>query len=86
SHRTQTCAWGKVHQADVVLSRHAQIYRKCQKAMVALQADETFLDGYKLLVDQDLKVTTAISDPNGSVHCMADLTWFWTMDIPKDTQ
>ncbi|KIK73151.1 hypothetical protein PAXRUDRAFT_77333, partial [Paxillus rubicundulus Ve08.2h10] len=24
-----TRAWGKVHQADTVLSRHAQIYRKC---------------------------------------------------------
>ncbi|KIK92860.1 hypothetical protein PAXRUDRAFT_146425, partial [Paxillus rubicundulus Ve08.2h10] len=24
-----TCAWGKVHQADMVLSRHVQIYRKC---------------------------------------------------------
>ncbi|KIK72849.1 hypothetical protein PAXRUDRAFT_179804, partial [Paxillus rubicundulus Ve08.2h10] len=24
-----TLTWGKVHQADTVLSRHAQIYRKC---------------------------------------------------------
>ncbi|KIK82080.1 hypothetical protein PAXRUDRAFT_154590, partial [Paxillus rubicundulus Ve08.2h10] len=78
-----TCAWGKVHQADVVLSRHAQIYRKCQKVMVALQVDETLLDRYKLLVDQDLEVTTPISDPNGHT---ADLTWFWTMDIPRDAQ
>ncbi|KAF9222854.1 hypothetical protein BS17DRAFT_707447, partial [Gyrodon lividus] len=31
-----------------------------------------------------LKVTTAISDPNGSAHCMAELAWFWTMNIPQD--
>ncbi|KIK79614.1 hypothetical protein PAXRUDRAFT_160879 [Paxillus rubicundulus Ve08.2h10] len=81
-----TCTWGKVHQADTVLSRHAQIYRKYQKAMVALEADETLLERYKPLADQYLKVMTAISDPNGSIHHMADLTWFWTMDIPRDAQ
>jgi predicted methyltransferase len=63
----------KVHQADTVPSRHAQICRKCRKTMVSLQADETLLERYKPLVDQDLKVTTAASDPNGSVHRMADL-------------
>ncbi|KAF8834685.1 hypothetical protein BDN67DRAFT_1016247 [Paxillus ammoniavirescens] len=54
--------------------------------MVALEADEILLERYKLLIDQDLKVTTAISDPNGSVHHMENLAWFWTMDIPRDTQ
>ncbi|KAF9222496.1 hypothetical protein BS17DRAFT_768080 [Gyrodon lividus] len=39
---------------------------------------------YKPLDNKDLKVTTAISDPNGSAHRMADLAWFWTMDIPRD--
>ncbi|KAF9225445.1 hypothetical protein BS17DRAFT_684124, partial [Gyrodon lividus] len=39
---------------------------------------------YKPLHDQDLKITTAISDPNGSAHRMADLAWFWTMDILRD--
>ncbi|KIK77258.1 hypothetical protein PAXRUDRAFT_167416 [Paxillus rubicundulus Ve08.2h10] len=71
-----TRMWGKVHQADTMLSRHAQIYRKCRKAMVALEADEVLLERYKLLVDQDLKVTTAISDPNGSIHRMEKLAWF----------
>ncbi|KIK82116.1 hypothetical protein PAXRUDRAFT_154499 [Paxillus rubicundulus Ve08.2h10] len=81
-----TCAWGKVHQADMVLSRHVQIYRKCQKAMVALEVEETPLERYKLLVNQDLKVMAAISDPNRSIHRMADLVWFWTMYIPRDVQ
>ncbi|KIJ16604.1 hypothetical protein PAXINDRAFT_74872, partial [Paxillus involutus ATCC 200175] len=81
-----TRAWGKVHQADTVLSRHAQIYKKCRKVMIALEADEILLERYKPLVDQDLKVTTAISDPNGSVHSMENLAWFWIMDIPRDAQ
>ncbi|KIK71887.1 hypothetical protein PAXRUDRAFT_181669, partial [Paxillus rubicundulus Ve08.2h10] len=42
-----TRTWGKVHQADTVLSRHAQIYRKCQKVMVALEADEVLMERYK---------------------------------------
>ncbi|KIK80648.1 hypothetical protein PAXRUDRAFT_158105, partial [Paxillus rubicundulus Ve08.2h10] len=62
------------------------IYRKCQKVMVALQADETLLRGCELLIDQDIKVTTASSNPNWSVHFMADLTWFLIMDIHRDTQ
>ncbi|KIK72053.1 hypothetical protein PAXRUDRAFT_22461 [Paxillus rubicundulus Ve08.2h10] len=81
-----TRTWGKVHQADTVLSRHTQIYRKCQKVMVSLEADQVLMERYKPLVDQDLKVTTAISDPNGSIHRMENLTWFWTMDIPRDAQ
>ncbi|KIK73044.1 hypothetical protein PAXRUDRAFT_179378 [Paxillus rubicundulus Ve08.2h10] len=81
-----THAWGKVHQADTMLSRHAQIYRKCRKVMVALEADEVLMERYKSLVNQDLKVTTAISDPNGSFHHMENLAWFWTMDIPRDAQ
>ncbi|KAF9219387.1 hypothetical protein BS17DRAFT_770056 [Gyrodon lividus] len=81
-HSANTCTWGKVHQADMVLSRHANIYQKCRKAMVSLQADETLLERYKALDNQDLKVTTAIANPNGSAHHMADLAWFWTMDIP----
>ncbi|KIK73360.1 hypothetical protein PAXRUDRAFT_20942 [Paxillus rubicundulus Ve08.2h10] len=81
-----TRTWGKVHQVDTVLSRHVQIYRKCRKAMVALEADKVLMERYKPLVDQDLKVTTAICDPNGSVHHMQNLAWFWTMDIPRDAQ
>jgi hypothetical protein len=41
--------------------------------MIALEADEILLERYKPLVDQDLKVTTAISNPNGSVHRMENL-------------
>ncbi|KIK72218.1 hypothetical protein PAXRUDRAFT_181131 [Paxillus rubicundulus Ve08.2h10] len=44
------------------------------------------MERYKPLVNQDLKVTTAISDPNWSVHCMENLAWFWFMDIPRDAQ
>ncbi|KIK79535.1 hypothetical protein PAXRUDRAFT_16283 [Paxillus rubicundulus Ve08.2h10] len=56
--------------------------------MVSLEADGVLMERYKLLVDQDLKVTTgiSISDPNGSVHHMENLAWFWTMDIPRDAQ
>ncbi|KIK73459.1 hypothetical protein PAXRUDRAFT_20823 [Paxillus rubicundulus Ve08.2h10] len=54
--------------------------------MVSLEADEVLMERYELLINQDLKVTTAISDPNGSIHRMENLAWFWTMDIPRDAQ
>ncbi|KAL4068118.1 hypothetical protein J3A83DRAFT_4096815, partial [Scleroderma citrinum] len=28
---------------------------------------------------------TAVADPNAHRHCHEHLTWFWTMNIPKDT-
>ncbi|KIK76265.1 hypothetical protein PAXRUDRAFT_18335 [Paxillus rubicundulus Ve08.2h10] len=52
--------------------------------MVALEADKVLMERYKPVIDQDLKVTTTISDPNRSVHHMENLAWFWTMDIPRD--
>jgi len=53
--------------------------------MVALGADQSILDQYQILNKKDLTVSTALSDSNARGHCHDSLAWFWTMDIPKDT-
>ena len=37
-------------------------------------------------MDTDLKVTISVLNPNGSGHWNENLVWFWSMDIPRDTQ
>lgn len=81
SHTTNTRVWARVSSADAILARHAAIYQKCCNSMVALGASESLLQQYRPLIDPDLKVNTAMSDPNGSQHHQENLAWFWTIDI-----
>ena len=37
-------------------------------------------------MNTDLKVTTSVLNLNGSGHQNENLAWFWSMDIPRDTQ
>ena len=53
--------------------------------MVALGAGPAILNWYQILQDTDLRVSTAVSDPNARGHWYNHLAWFWTMDIPQDT-
>ena len=53
--------------------------------MVALDVDDGILDRYKPLDKDHLKISTAVADPNARGHRHENLAWFWTMDIPKDT-
>ncbi|KAL4062289.1 hypothetical protein J3A83DRAFT_4110860 [Scleroderma citrinum] len=53
--------------------------------MVALGADMDILDQYHELHSADLNVTTAIAEPNARDHQYDTLAWFWTMDLPCDT-
>ena len=81
-----TQAWGKLKIVDGILKRDAAIYKKCCHALVSLRADEDTLIKYQELMDADLKVTTSVLNPNGSGHWNENLAWFWSMDIPRDTQ
>ena len=35
---------------------------------------------------EDLKVSAAVADPNARGHRDDTLAWFWTMDVPWDTE
>ena len=86
SHAKTTRAWGKVNAVDAVVSRHVTIYRRCQSAMMKLSADEDMMARYRPLKDEDLKVSTTVTEPNSRNHRSNKLAWFWSMDIPGDTE
>jgi hypothetical protein len=86
SHAKTTRAWAKVNATDAVVHRHAMTYRKCRSAMVYLGADDEVLTRYQDLKEEDLKVSTAVGNPNTRNHRNGSLSWFWTMDIARDTE
>ena len=80
-----TRAWAKVHQVDLTIEKHASAYRRCKAAMKELDADEETLDRYKDLHPEDLKVKTSAFNPNERGLRYEQLSWFWNMDVEKDT-
>jgi hypothetical protein len=87
SYAKTTRAWGRVNAVDAVLHRHAAIYKASRKAMVKLGADATMLNRYQALREEDLKVNTAAAAaPNTRGLRNESLSWFWMMDIPRDTE
>lgn len=86
SQAMSTRAWSKVHAVEAIVARHSEIYRACRSAMIALGAGADLMARYQLLRDKDLKVSSAVATPNARDHRNSSLAWFWTMDIPRDTE
>ncbi|KIM52522.1 hypothetical protein SCLCIDRAFT_32589 [Scleroderma citrinum Foug A] len=81
-----TRAWGRVASANVKVQQQAEIYCQCHTQMLALNAGDDLLVWYKVLRREDLKVSAAVADPNARGHRDNTLAWFWTMDMPWDTE
>ena len=75
-----------MHSMDTILQRHTSVYRQCRKAIIDLGANKLCLNRYWPLKDEDLKVTTAAAGPNSRGHRNDTLAWFWSMDVPRDTE
>lgn len=84
SQATTTRAWDRVRKVDIVLQQQAAIYKRCRAAIVSLDATAEELKRYRPLTDADLKVSAAITNPDGSGHRNASLAWFWTVDSAQD--
>ena len=80
-----TRAWVKVTAVDALVKKNARIYRRAHHAMVSLGAVDNILSQHRSLSQHDLKVTAVVADPNARGHRNDTLAWFWTMDIPGDT-
>lgn len=86
SQSTKTRAWARVGGVQTVVVRHAAIYRRARRQLVSLGADAEILAKYRPLLDNDLKVTSAVADPNSRGERHSTLAWFWSIDIPGDTE
>ncbi|KIM58326.1 hypothetical protein SCLCIDRAFT_28113 [Scleroderma citrinum Foug A] len=82
NYNRNTRAWAKIATTEAIVQRHARIYCRCRMQMLALGAGPDILGQYQQLQDIDLRVSTAIADPNARGHRDDTLGWFWTMDVP----
>ena len=85
NYNLMTQAWGWIASMDLTLNWHASLYHWCCQQMAALGTNADILIQYQELHASDLSMTTAISDPNAREHHDDRLAWFWTMDVPCDT-
>ncbi|KAI6042152.1 hypothetical protein EDC04DRAFT_2523337, partial [Pisolithus marmoratus] len=83
SMRTQ--AWQMIHSVDHSIKQYAVIYRRCQDSMIWLGASQDILDRYQELINSDLATSAAAFTQGAHYHCTSQLPWFWTIDIPRDT-
>ncbi|KAI5996974.1 hypothetical protein EDD15DRAFT_2364439 [Pisolithus albus] len=81
----RTRAWQMVHSIDTSVKQCAAIYRKCRLAMIALGAGPDILDCYQELHRSQLSTSAAAFTQGAHDHRDSQLPWFWTIDIPKDT-
>ena len=64
SQQTKTRAWSEVKGVEGSIRQYARYYASACRAIIRLNANQPCLDRYRLLKRANLKVTTAISDPN----------------------
>ncbi|KIK12597.1 hypothetical protein PISMIDRAFT_120613 [Pisolithus microcarpus 441] len=86
SYSMRTRAWGMIHMVDNSVKKQAKIYKRCRDAMIALHADAKILSRYQELTRSHLTINTAIFQQNAHSHRGDHLPWFWSIDIPKDTE
>jgi hypothetical protein len=87
-HRSQgrsTRAWTQVHAVEKSARVNSKIYKRARKQMLELKADEAILSKYKVLKKQDLKISTAVAEPNARGSRNDSLAWFWSMDVQGDS-
>ncbi|KAI6009296.1 hypothetical protein EDC04DRAFT_2610615 [Pisolithus marmoratus] len=81
----RTWAWQMIHSIDSSMKQYATIYRQCQLAMIALGAGSDMLGCYQDLHRSQLSTSMAAFTQGAHDHHGSQLPWFWTLDIPKDT-
>ncbi|KAG1751888.1 hypothetical protein EDB19DRAFT_1628301 [Suillus lakei] len=85
SQAMSTRAWVQVHSVDRAVSINASIYSKCQTQLANLSTNNKFLERYRPLLKEHLKVSTAVADPNTRGQRNNTLAWFWSMDVEGDS-
>ncbi|KAG1896737.1 uncharacterized protein F5891DRAFT_958104, partial [Suillus fuscotomentosus] len=74
-------AWSQVMSVQQAVSLHASIYTKTRKQMMKLEPGQDQLQKYKPLLHEQLKISTAVGDPNARGQRNESLAWFWSVEV-----
>ncbi|KAG1743982.1 uncharacterized protein EDB91DRAFT_1080812 [Suillus paluster] len=77
----KTRAWSQVTSVQQAVSLHASIYTKTRKQMMKLELGQDKLQKYKPLLQEQLKISTAVGDPNARGQRNESLNWFWSIKV-----
>ncbi|KIO09152.1 hypothetical protein M404DRAFT_22344 [Pisolithus tinctorius Marx 270] len=86
SYAMKTQAWDMIHTINSAVRKQATIYKQCQAAMVSLGATEETLSRFQEMQKSHLTVSTAAISQNAHDHQGSQLPWFWSIDMPRDTE
>ncbi|KAG1904482.1 uncharacterized protein F5891DRAFT_1183902 [Suillus fuscotomentosus] len=81
SQALKTQAWSQVTSVQQAVSLHASIYTKTRKQMMKLEPGQDQLQKYKPLLREQLKISTAVGDPNARGQQNESLAWFWSVEV-----
>ncbi|KAG1729059.1 uncharacterized protein EDB91DRAFT_1085839 [Suillus paluster] len=81
SQALKTRAWSQVTSVQQAVSLHASIYTKTRKQMMKLEPGQDQLEKYKPLLQEQLKISTAVGDPNARGQRNESLAWFWSIEV-----
>ncbi|KAG1884252.1 hypothetical protein F4604DRAFT_1878716 [Suillus subluteus] len=81
SQALKTRAWSQVTSVQQAVSLHASIYTKTRKQMMKLEPGQDQLQKYKPLLREQLKISTAVGDPNARGQRNKSLAWFWSVEV-----
>ncbi|KAG1867096.1 hypothetical protein C8R48DRAFT_747493 [Suillus tomentosus] len=77
----KTRAWSQVTSVQQAVSLHASIYTKTRKQMMKLEPGQDQLQKYKPLLREQLKISTAVGDPNARGQRNESLAWFLSVEV-----
>lgn len=75
----KTKAWTRLLKSNQKLNKQRWIYMKARSAMMALGANAEEMRQYQILTPEDVRVSTAVAEPNLSGQRDVSLAWFWTL-------
>ncbi|KAG1851351.1 hypothetical protein DFJ58DRAFT_842233 [Suillus subalutaceus] len=81
SQALKTRAWSQVTSVQQAVSLHASIYTKTRKQMMQLEPGQDQVQKYKPLLREQLKISTAVGDPNARGQRNESLAWFWSVEV-----
>lgn len=86
SQKEKTRSWDKASAAQQRVTVAVAIYRCARNALEVLKAGTTILDKYKVIVEQDLKISPDIVEENRIGQRSDTLAWFWRFNGPHPEQ
>ncbi|KAG1895160.1 uncharacterized protein F5891DRAFT_984479 [Suillus fuscotomentosus] len=81
SQALKTRAWSQVTSVQQAVSLHASIYTKTRKQIIKLEPGQDQLQKYKPLLHEQLKISTAVGNPNARGQRNESLAWFWSVEV-----